>query len=163
MATAIQKKRLDNETKILSREPLHYATAYPDATNPLIWYFLIIGQKGTHYEGGQYIGKIVHSEKYPAEPPDYYMLTPSGRFEIDKKICLTNSSYHKGEWSSTWNIQTILIAFYSIFLDDNENGISHLKDTKENRLRMARESIDYNKNNRKGIVEKFDHSKLRVL
>ena len=163
MATLLQKKRLLNEPKILEKEPLHYATAYPDEENPLIWYFLIVGQKDTVYEGGQYIGKIIHSPKYPSEPPDYYMLTPSGRFEIDKKICLTNSSYHKGEWTAVWNIRTILIGFYSIFLDDQETGISHLKDSKENRERMARESIDYNIKNRTKIMEKFDQTNLKVL
>ena len=124
MASIIQKKRLANEVKLLSREPLHYCSAYPDESNHLIWYFLLKGQKGTNYHtgqeggGGEYIGKIVHSPKYPAEPPDYYMLTPSGRYNVGSKICLTNSSYHKGDWSSTWNIQSILIAFYSIWLDD---------------------------------------------
>ena len=130
-ASIIQQKRFTNEKVLLAKEPLHYTTAYPDKENPLIWHCLIIGQKGTPYYGGQYIYKVHHSPKYPAEPPDYYFLTPSGRYEIDKKICLTNSSYHKGEWSSTWNIKTILISFYSIFLDDKEHGISHRHDSPE--------------------------------
>ncbi len=160
MATIIQKKRLANEVKLLSQQPLHYCAAYPDESNPLIWYFLIIGQKGTDYHKGEYIGKIVHSPKYPAEPPDYYMLTPSGRYNVGSKICLTNSSYHKGDWSSTWNILSILIAFYSIWLDDKEHGISHITDTPSNRKRMAAESIEYNKKNNKAIYEKFDRTHL---
>lgn len=160
MATIIQKKRLANEVKLLVQQPLHYCTAYPDESNPLIWYFLIIGQKGTDYYKGEYIGKIIHSPKYPAEPPDYYMLTPSGRYNIGSKICLTNSSYHKGDWSSTWNILSILIAFYSIWLDDKESGISHIKDTPANRKRMAAESIEYNKRNNREIYEKFDRTYL---
>ena len=78
MANIIQKKRLINEIKLLKNEPLHYVTAYPDESDPLIWYFLILGQEDTAYHSGHYIGKIVHSKKYPTEPPDYYMLTPSG-------------------------------------------------------------------------------------
>lgn len=161
MATLIQKKRLSNEVKLLSQQPLHYCTAYPDESNPLIWYFLIIGQKGTDYHGGEYIGKIVHSPKYPAEPPDYYMMTPSGRYNVGSKICLTNSSYHKGDWSSTWNILSILIAFYSIWLDDKESGISHIKDTPANRKKMAAESVEYNKKNNKAIYDKFDRTHLK--
>lgn len=161
MATIIQKKRLTNEIKLLNKEPLHYCTAYPDETNPLIWYFIIKGQKDTDYDKGEYIGKIVHSPKYPAEPPDYYMLTPSGRYKIGTKICLSNSSYHKGEWSSTWNIKSILIAFYSIWLDDKEYGISHIKDSKENRLKMAEESIEYNLKNNKQIYDKFNFDHLK--
>ena len=175
MASIIQKKRLTNEVKLLAKEPLHYCAAYPDESNPLIWYFLIKGQRGTDYhtgtknssgkfvggEGGEYIGKIVHSPKYPAEPPDYYMLTPSGRYNVGKKICLTNSSYHKGDWSSTWNILSILIAFYSIWLDDKEGGISHIKDSVANRKKMAAESIAYNLKNNRAIYEKFDISHLK--
>ena len=175
MASIIQKKRLANEVKIISQQPLHYCTAYPDESNPLIWYFLIKGQRGTDYhtatknkegkyvggEGGEYIGKIVHSPKYPAEPPDYYMLTPSGRYKVGSKICLTNSSYHKGDWSSTWNIVSILIAFYSIWLDDKEHGISHIVDTPENRRKMASESIGYNLKNNAEIYAKFDKTHLK--
>ncbi len=160
MASIIQKKRFANEVNLLKREPLHYCTAYPDAENPLIWYFLIIGQKGTDYYNGEYIGKIVHSPKYPAQPPDYYMLTPSGRYNINSKICLTNSSYHMGDWSSTWNISSILIAFYSIWLDDKEHGISHITDTPEHRQSMAKKSIEYNNKNNLKIYQKFDRTHL---
>src|SRR3990167_5056917 len=167
MASIIQKKRLANEVKLLATQPLHYCAAYPDETNQLIWYFLIKGQKKTDYHtdqedgGGEYIGKIVHSPKYPAEPPDYYMLTPSGRYTVGSKICLTNSSYHRGDWSSTWNILSILIAFYSIWLDDKEHGISHIKDTPANRKKFASESIAYNLKNNKAIYEKFDRTHLK--
>jgi len=162
MATIIQKKRFANEVKLLNNEPLHYATAYPDESNPLIWYFIIKGQKDTHYENGEYIGKIIHSTNYPASPPDYYMLTENGRYEINKKICLTNSSYHKGDWSSIWNIKSILIAFYSIWLDDTEHGISHIKKTKEERLQLAKISKEYNMNNHSKIYEKFNLSHLSI-
>lgn len=160
MASIIQKKRFTNEKKLLLTEPLHYTTAYPDESNPLIWYFLIRGQKGTSFHGGDYIGKIVHSTKYPAEPPAYYMLTPSGRYAVNKEICLTNSRYHKGEWSSTWNIKTILIAFYSIFLDDKTTGISHLHLSDAERKVLAADAIEYNLKYHADIYNKFDFTHL---
>ncbi len=161
VANSIQRKRFVNEKKLLDNEPLGYITAYPKEDNPLIWYILVAGQKGTHYEGGHYIGEIHHSPKYPAEPPDYIMRTPSGRYEINKKICLSNSGYHKGEWSATWNIHTILIAFYSIWLDDKEHGISHITRSKADRLQMAKESIQFNNSkDLKDIYNKFNHASL---
>lgn len=159
-ATLIQKKRFTNELKLLNSQPLGYITAYHDDKNPLIWYFLLVGQKGTQYYGGHYIGEIQHSPKYPAEPPNYIMKTPSGRYEINSKICLTNSGYHKGEWSSTWNIQSILIAFYSIWLDDTEHGISHIKRSQEERAKLAQESIEFNKKNYHDIYSKFNFNTL---
>lgn len=160
MANIIQQKRFTNELKMLSSEPLHYITSYPDDKDPLTWYFLIRGQTGTSFHGGDYIGKIIHSKKYPAEPPAYFMLTPSGRYEVNKEICLTNSRYHKGEWSSTWNIKTILIAFYSIFLDDTTTGISHIHKSDAERKVLAKGAIDYNKKFHNDIYTKFNFTHI---
>lgn len=160
MANIIQKKRFAGEVKLLQREPLHYVTAYPDKENELIWYFLIKGQKGTDFEGGEYIGKIEHSPKYPAEPPSYMMLTPSGRYEINRKICLTNSNFHRGDWNAMWNIKTILIGFYSIFLDDGATGIAHIHESKEKRCDYAMNSVSYNNKYLYEIFSKFDHNNL---
>jgi ubiquitin-protein ligase len=159
----IRRKRFEGEKKILEKNPLHYSTAYPAPDDSLTWYCLIIGQKGTPYYGGQYIYKVVHSPDYPAKPPDYYFLTPSGRYEVNKKICLTNSSYHAGEWSSSWNIQTILISFYSIFLDNKEHGISHITNERWSEsecIRLAKESIEYNKKHHAAILALFNTTHL---
>lgn len=161
MNIAIRNRRLENEEKKLNKEPLHYATAYRDKDDPLIWYFLMVGQKGTDYYGGEYIGKILHSPKYPIEAPDYVLLTPSGRYETNRKICLSNSGFHKSEWSSTWNIISILAAFYSIWIDDREIGLGHIKDTPANRRRMAMDSINFNMRNFPEIYEKFNRTHLR--
>lgn len=160
MANIIQKKRFAGEVKLLQKEPLHYVSAYPDKENELIWYFLIKGQKGTDFEGGEYIGKIEHSPKYPAEPPSYMMLTPTGRYEINKKICLTNSNFHRGDWNAMWNIKTILIGFYSIFLDDTATGIAHIHESKEKRCDYAMNSINFNNTYLTDINAKFDRSNL---
>ena len=155
MINIVQKKRLMNEEKLLKNEPLSYITAYPDKNDPLIWYFLILGQPDSCYDGGHFIGKIEHSKQYPVKPPDYYMLTPNGRYHINKKICLSNSSFHMGEWSSTWNIKTILIAFYSVFIDDTEDGISHIHQTSSERIKLANESKEYNIKNHQEIYNNF--------
>jgi len=160
MASIIQQKRFANELKMIGSEPLHYITAYPDDKDPLTWYFLIRGQKDTSFHGGDFIGKIIHSKKYPAEPPSYFMLTPSGRYEVNKEICLTNSRYHKGEWSSTWNIKTILIAFYSIFLDDSTTGISHIHKSDAERKVLAKGAIEYNTKYHNDIYIKFNFTNL---
>jgi predicted transcriptional regulator len=88
------------------------------------------------------------------------MLTPSGRYEVNKEICLTNSRYHKGEWSSTWNIKTILIAFYSIFLDDTTTGISHIHKSDAERKVLAKGAIDYNKKFHNDIYTKFNFTHI---
>jgi ubiquitin-conjugating enzyme E2 J2 len=140
---------------MLRKEPLEYIEALPDEKDMLTWYFMIKGPEFSDYKGGYYLGKIMHNPDYPFKSPDFMMLTPSGRFMPDKQICLSNSSYHPDEWSSMWNVKTILTGFLSIMLDDVDHGISHIKDTPENRAKMAIESIEYNKALYPDIIKRF--------
>ncbi|AYV79971.1 MAG: ubiquitin-conjugating enzyme E2 [Gaeavirus sp.] len=159
----VREKRFVGDNRLLRTAKLHYITAYQSELDPLEWPILIQGQKGTHYEGGQFIGKIVHSPSYPAKPPKFLMLTPSGRYEVNKPICITISDYHAGEWSSAWNINTILVAFYSIFqsdVADEIRGISHLNASKAERKVFADASIAYNLKYHENIYTKFDFSGL---
>lgn len=161
VANTIQKRRLTNEIKLMEKEHLHYCSFYPDKNNLLIWNFLIYGQKGTPYEGGEYIGQIVHSPKYPITPPNYFMFTPSGRYETNKKICLSNSSYHTADWSSTWTIVNLLVGFNMVWMDDKEHGVSHIHESLEERRIKARNSVHYNMTHHREIYEGFDRRFLR--
>lgn len=148
-------KRLMGDVKMLMKEPLEYIEAVPDDKDMLTWYFLIKGPEFSDYNGGYYIGKIMHDPDYPFKPPNFMMLTPSGRFIPDNKICLSNSGYHKDEWSAMWNIKTILAGFLSIMLDDVEHGISHIRGTPEGRAEMAKNSIECNRSKYPDIVKRF--------
>jgi ubiquitin-conjugating enzyme E2 J2 len=148
-------KRLESEIKMIQKDPMEFIDTYHDEKDILTWYFMIRGPDKTDYEGGFYIGKIMLSPDYPASPPDYNMLTPSGRFEINRKICLTNSGFHRDQWSAIWNIKTLLEAFLSIMASDDTEGLAHIKDTKSNRKKMALDSLDYNLKHNKKILENF--------
>lgn len=170
---AINAKRLNNEKKLLEKPEnhKHYATAYQDESDPSVWYILIIGDPDIDmYAGGEYIFKIKHAADYPKNPPDYWCLTPSGRFQPDHKICMTNSSYHKESWSPSWNILTIIDGINSIWYQDDTSGIAHItsgrkdsvpSDMRQNRMKLAKQSIDYNKTRLNSIYSKFDRSKLK--
>lgn len=140
-------KRLTNEIKELGKSKNRIAEiqGYPDPTNLFTIYFMIRGDKNSDYKGGYYIGKIMLPEDYPNKAGDFMMLTPNGRFDINKKICLTNSGYHSESWTPLWTIVNTMLGFVSIFNADVDHGISHIKDTPENRRRMAKESVDFNK------------------
>jgi ubiquitin-conjugating enzyme E2 J2 len=120
----------------------------------------MLGLPNTIYEGGMYIGKIVHNPEYPRKAPDYYMMTPNGRFDINKKICLTNSSYHQVDWApAAWNLVTILEGFSSVFHSDikeDKIGISHLANVSDSTIKeMALKSNEYNKTNFNNIYCMF--------
>jgi ubiquitin-protein ligase len=147
MATGLPRlfqKRIQNELKLIQKDPLESVDIFPDESDIRTWYFLIRGPDDSEYKGGWYIGKLVLSENYPTTPVDFYMLTPNGRFEIEKKICLTISSYHSDQWSSIWSIQKILGAFLSVMVSDFDTGISHIKKPAHERKALADASLAYN-------------------
>ncbi len=69
------------------------ASRYPDVCimaealeeNIFEWHFAISGQRGSDYEGGIYHGRILLPPEYPFKPPDFVMLTPSGRFQVRQR------------------------------------------------------------------------------
>ena len=121
---------------------------YPNPDNILEIYFLIKGDGNSPFKGGEYICKLVHSSQYPIKAPDYYVYTPNGRFEINRKICLTNSGFHQNEWApAAWNLLTLLNGFYSIWHSDvkeDKLGIGHLNKSKNDIINYTKESINFN-------------------
>lgn len=149
-------KRLAGELKLLRKNPDPHFDVMPDETNVLMWYFMLRPPMDTKYAGGLYIGRIDIRPTYPMSPPDFYMLTPSGRFQIESKICLSNSGYHADEWSAMWSFESIVRGFVSIFLDDTEKGISHLHEKDINVVhKYAKESSAYNVSKHPNIVKLF--------
>jgi len=151
----ITLKRIKGELKLLEKNREPYYQVIQDEKNELDFYFLIRGDTSTPYKDGYYIGKIALPSNYPQKPGDFYMLTPSGRFAIDKKICLTNSGYHSETWTPMWNISNMVVAFVSIFTSDDTDGISHIRETAEARKQKAQTSLDYNLQNYSDICLRF--------
>jgi ubiquitin-conjugating enzyme E2 J2 len=160
-------KRINGDYKAFEKANLQYFDVLPNDKNILEIYFLMVGLPNTLYEGGMYIGKIVHNPEYPRKAPDYYMMTPNGRFDVNKKICLTNSSYHQADWApAAWNLVTILEGFSSVFhseFKDDKIGISHLSNISDDVIKeMASKSVNYNKLNLSDIYNKFPKIKNKI-
>ncbi|KAL1688579.1 UBC-like protein [Schizophyllum commune] len=80
----------------MQKEPPPYVWAVPDERNILTWNFIIRGPPDSPYAGGEYHGQLLFPAEYPFKPPGIKMLTPSGRFYPDKKICFSMSDFHPG-------------------------------------------------------------------
>jgi ubiquitin-conjugating enzyme E2 J1 len=163
--SSIKVKRIKYEIKLIKEDPLNIATAYPHDTGMNIWYAMFMGPYDSPYKNGQYICKILLSENYPFTPPDFVFLTPNGRFDIDKKICLTITGFHSDMWQSTITIKTMLIQIFSVFYQDVDNGIAHLippavGTSPSEREKYAKNSIAFNIAHYKEIYEKFDFTYL---
>jgi ubiquitin-protein ligase len=154
--SVLTTKRLTGEIRNLEKDRETYYQVVQDKTDPFLFFFLLRGATDSVYRGGYYIGKICLPKDYPTSPGDFYMLTPSGRFQVNTKICLTNSGYHKESWTPMWNIKNMVIGFVSVFLSDNTTGISHIQETVAERQAKAADSMTYNLAKHKDICEKFD-------
>lgn len=134
-------RRLQQEYRNLVRDPSREFVAAPVSDDDLFtWHFTIKGTPDTPFQGGVYHGKIVFPPNYPYAPPDVVFLTPSGRFETNKKICLNFTSYHPDEWSVAWDIRTALTAIV-YFLPTEANGaVGGIEASDEERKKLARES-----------------------
>lgn len=108
--------RLKRELQALQKEPVENIVALPKSNNILEWHYVIIGPKNTPYEGGYYHGKLVFPLLYPNKPPSIYMITPNGRFQVNKRLCLSMSDYHPESWNPLWSISSILQGLLSFML-----------------------------------------------
>lgn len=55
----------------------------------LQWHFSFNGVADSTYDGGCYHGKIILSPDYPRKAPAICVMTPNGRWEVGKEICLS--------------------------------------------------------------------------
>lgn len=149
-------KRLAGEHKDLEKNRMTFCQAKQDEDNKLVFHVLLRGDDGSDYAGGYYLGKIVLPPEYPRKSGDFYMLTPNGRFMINRKICLTNSSYHPESHNAIWSVRNMIIGLYSIFIADDTTGISHIKEAPSSRKVKAKASIDFNWTHYPDVFKRFD-------
>ena len=95
-----------------------------DEVNMRHLYFLIEGPSDSPYIGGEYVLRVELPNDYPMSAPVLRMLTPSGRFEVDKAICTTFTHFHPESWSPTYNFTNILVSFVSFMLETQGQGMA---------------------------------------
>lgn len=132
--------------KRLMREALELAEATEDycarplEDNLFEWHFTVQGPKGTDFEGGIYHGRILLPKEYPMHPPHIILLTPNGRFEVNKKICLSISGHHPETWLPSWSIRTALLALIAFMPTPAAGSIGSLDYTASERKVLAKKS-----------------------
>ncbi|KAE8150684.1 ubiquitin-conjugating enzyme/RWD-like protein [Aspergillus avenaceus] len=116
-------RRLMKEATELTNSPSPHFHAHPVSDSNLYdWHFTIAGPPApSPYASGIYHGRIVLPPTYPLRPPSFRFLTPSGRFEVNREICLSISGHHEETWQPAWGIRTSLLAIRS-FMDGDAKG-----------------------------------------
>jgi ubiquitin-conjugating enzyme E2 J1 len=78
------------------------------------------------------------------KPPYIIFFTPSGRFEVKEKICLSFTNYHPEYWQPAWTIQNILVALVSFFpVNEEQLAIGAIRASKAERKNLAADSKDW--------------------
>jgi ubiquitin-conjugating enzyme E2 J2 len=145
MASAAASRRLRREALDLQTNPVAGVLALPIESNILDWRFVLRGACETPYEGGYYYGKIKFPHEYPMKPPSLLMLTPSGRFEPNTRICMSMSDFHPESWNPGWGVGTILVGLLS-FMSSEEITTGSIKTTETEKKACAVHSHDFNSN-----------------
>jgi hypothetical protein len=71
------------------------------------------------------------------------MLTPSGRFTPNTRLCLSMSDFHPESWSPLWSVASILTGLLS-FMVGSEPTTGSVITTDEEKRALATASVEYN-------------------
>jgi ubiquitin-conjugating enzyme E2 J1 len=141
--TSPSTRRLLKESTDIHKNPSPYFTAAPTSDNNLHdWHFTLTGPPSpTPYANGLYHGRITFPPTYPLRPPSFRFLTPSGRFEVNREICLSISGHHEETWQPAWGVRTALLAIRSeIFGAESRGQVGGMEGSEAVRREFARES-----------------------
>mmetsp|Transcript_18079 Transcript_18079/g.39727 ORF Transcript_18079/g.39727 Transcript_18079/m.39727 type:complete len:256 (-) Transcript_18079:47-814(-) len=146
MASKQAISRLRKELKSISADPPpHIHVACSDA-NILNWSYLLEGPAETPYEGGWYWGRLKIPGEYPFGPPSIIMVTPSGRFETNIRLCLSMSDYHPESWNPAWSLSTVLKGLLSFMCEESPTaGAIDPPPPFSARRALAASSLEWNK------------------
>ncbi|OJJ51230.1 hypothetical protein ASPZODRAFT_127260 [Penicilliopsis zonata CBS 506.65] len=135
-------RRLMKEAAELSNSPSPHFHAHPVSDSNLFdWHFTLAGPPSpSPYAQGIYHGRIVLPAAYPLRPPSFRFLTPSGRFEVNREICLSISGHHEETWQPAWGIRTALLAIRTFMDGDAKGQVGGLDVSEEVRRAWAEQS-----------------------
>ena len=152
----ICQRRVAKEYGAMKADPLPNIRIACDESDPLSWFCLIHSLEEDCFLGGEYIVNIKLSPRYPFEAPDFFILTPNGLFDVAKKLCFSNSSFHqKDSWSPMWTMRFIILGFLSFFMEKTSSGIGHIDTTDEAKKALAEVSAAFNGANHPHIMRLF--------
>ena len=106
----IRKEGLSFDVPFNSSSPLECGIRLGPHHNLLEWHFSFTGIADTPYAHGIYHGRIRLPSNYPRSAPSICMITPNGRWEVGKDICLSATAHHQETWTPQWNLRTLIMA-----------------------------------------------------
>lgn len=135
-------KRILQEHRQLLDDPSEDFRAEPLETDIFEWHVTVRGVAGSEYEGGIYHLRVVLPAQYPMRAPDIMLLTPSGRFQTNTKVCIDGlTSFHESSWRPAWGVKTAVVGLRSFWCQrgvEAESGIGGMTASVDERKRLAK-------------------------
>ncbi|PVH74630.1 UBC-like protein [Cadophora sp. DSE1049] len=132
-------KRILREAQELANSPSPDFHAAPASDADLFdWHFTLRGPPSSAFSSGIYHGRIVLPPTYPLRPPSFRFLTPSGRFEVNREICLSISGHHEETWMPAWGVRTALVALRSFMETDVKGQLGGMDCSATEREKIAK-------------------------
>ena len=133
------KRIMQEMREMAADEDPHYHAEAVEA-DIFEWHFAILGAEDSEFDGGIYHGRIILPSEYPFKPPSFQLLTPSGRFQVLEKICLSMTAHHPEHWQPSWSVRTALTAVRAFMPTPAEGAVGSLDYTAEERRQLAARS-----------------------
>ena len=112
--------------------------AVPDDKDIFKWHFIVFGLPDKPYTDGYYLGQLQFPHEYPWKPPAIRMMTESGRFQTNARICLSISDYHPESWNPVWPVSSVIVGLISFFTtEDHTVGSVHTSMAERERIAKA--------------------------
>ncbi|KIW03453.1 uncharacterized protein PV09_05223 [Verruconis gallopava] len=147
-ATGLNKKsptikRIMREAAELTSNPSPDYHAAPLDSDLFEWHFTLRGPADSPFSAGIYHGRITLPPQYPLRPPSFRFLTPSGRFECNREICLSISGFHEETWQPAWGIRTAILALRSHMDAPAKGQVGGVESDDATRRRLAETSRSF--------------------
>ncbi|KAJ9104631.1 hypothetical protein QFC21_002129 [Naganishia friedmannii] len=139
-------KRILQEHREFLADPSSEFVAYPLEQDIFEWHVTVRGVENSEYAGGIYHLRILLKTQYPMQAPDILIMTPQGRFEPNRKICIDGlTSFHEGSWRPAWGVRTAIVGLMSFWSQGGEAmaGVGAMNCDKDERKRLAKLSVNW--------------------
>jgi ubiquitin-conjugating enzyme E2 J1 len=119
--------------------------------------------------GGEYLAEIIAPKEFPFHPPEFIFFTPNGLYTIKNKVCIDIGTYHKDNYPATMRIGMFIynligsMISYHIDKISIRGGLKVLDTSKEEKMRLASESKEFNKKYYPDYIKRFEALEHNIL
>ncbi|PUZ77400.1 hypothetical protein GQ55_1G367700 [Panicum hallii var. hallii] len=116
--------RLERELEGLWADPPEWCVPGADATDRLRWQVVVVGPKGSPYDGGVFTVRVDFPRDYPFKAPKVTFATKVYHPNVDPRtglVCLDFLT-DKNRWTSAWSVDKILLVVVSLLHEPVMDG-----------------------------------------